>query len=335
MKVLVTGAAGYIGSHTCLELLQAGYSVVAIDNLSNSNYKSLKRIQKISKLSLNFFQTDILEKDKIKQIIKSEKPEHVIHFAGLKAVEDSVRNPIEYYNVNVTGVISLLQAMESGNCKKIIYSSSATVYGNPKYLPYDENHPKNPTSPYGRTKAFAEEIIRDWVNCEKNRKAVCLRYFNPVGAHKSGQIGEDPLGIPNNLMPIISQVAIGKRDNLQIYGNNYNTNDGTCLRDYVHVVDIAKAHLQSLENFKFLNFFEILNLGCGKGISVMELMKEFEKISGKTINYEFVNRRVGDLEKFWANPALAEKKLGWRSTLDLTDMCSDTWRWQRNYPKGY
>tara|TARA_B100000780_G_scaffold188960_1_gene132877 strand:+ start:631 stop:1641 length:1011 start_codon:yes stop_codon:yes gene_type:complete len=335
MRVLVTGGAGYIGSHTCLELLEAGHKVFVIDNLSNGNLVAIKRVKDISNCDLGFLKANILDGNILDEIFQNFKPDVVIHFAGLKAVGESVVKPLMYYNVNVSGTISLLEAMSRAGCHRIVFSSSATVYGEPKYLPYDEKHPTFPVNPYGRTKLVAEDIIRDWVTANYKRRATALRYFNPVGAHSSGQIGEDPQGNPNNLMPYIAQVAVGQRNFLKIFGNTYKTKDGTGLRDYIHVVDLATAHIKALNMISKLNSFEILNIGRGQGITVLELVRAFEKASGVSIKYKFEDCRQGDLPSFWADSSRAEKLLDWKPQLEVDQMCKDTWRWHKNNPTGY
>jgi len=335
MKVLVTGGAGYIGSHTCVELLEAGHEVFVVDNLCNGHEAALDRVQDITNCELQFMNADIRDSTTLDEIFKTFKPESVIHFAGLKAVGESVTDPIKYYDVNVGGSISLLQAMSRAECNNIVFSSSATVYGEPKYLPYDELHPTDPVSPYGRTKLMVEKIINDWVYLNNRNSGVVLRYFNPTGAHVSGKIGEEPNGIPNNLMPFIAQVAVGRQDKLKIFGNNYETKDGTGARDYIHVVDLAKAHIQALVNLPTLEAFNLLNIGCGKSITVLELVKYFELASGRKINFDIVNARHGDLPNFWANPSRALKLIDWEAEFNVEKMCEDIWRWQSNNPDGY
>jgi UDP-glucose 4-epimerase len=335
MKVLVTGGAGYIGSHTCLELLSAGHEVFVIDNLSNGNEEALKRIQKITKCNLEFLNGDIRDSNVLDQIFASFAPESVIHFAGLKAVGESVSQPLKYYDVNVGGSISLLNSMIKARCNKIVFSSSATVYGNPHYLPYDELHPTNPVNPYGVTKLMIEQIIRSWSEADNERIGTILRYFNPVGAHKSGQIGEDPSGIPNNLMPYIAQVAVGRREYLNIFGNDYETKDGTGARDYIHIVDLAGAHMKALQAQSNIKSFEIFNIGSGKAVTVLDLIKSFEKTSGALIRCKIFPRRDGDLPKFWADSTLASELINWKPKFDVDKMCEDTWRWQINNINGY
>jgi UDP-glucose 4-epimerase len=335
MRVLVTGGAGYIGSHTCVELLEAGHEVFVVDNLSNGHEVALERVQGITNCELQFLNADIRDTCALDNIFSTFEPEAVIHFAGLKAVGDSVVNPLTYYDVNVGGSISLLTAMSKVGCKNIVFSSSATVYGNPQYLPYDENHTTKPINPYGHTKLMVENIIKDWVNVDINRKGTILRYFNPVGAHPSGQIGEDPHGIPNNLMPYISQVAIGKLEYLQIFGNDYETRDGTGARDYIHVVDLADAHIKTIHCQSNLESYEVINIGNGEGITVMELLNNFQRVSGVSIKYQLFPRRDGDLPASWADASLAFVKLGWRPQFTVDQMCKDTWSWQKNNTNGF
>jgi UDP-glucose 4-epimerase len=326
MRVLVTGGAGYIGSHTCVELLEAGHEVFVVDNLCNGHEAALERVRGITNRELQFMNADIRDSSALNKIFNTFKPEAVIHFAGLKAVGESVTDPLIYYDVNVGGSISLLSAMSKAGCNKIVFSSSATVYGKPQYLPYDEEHPTNPVNPYGRTKLIIEEIIHDWVSAEKKRRGISLRYFNPIGAHPSGQIGEDPNGVPNNLMPFISQIASGKREYLQIFGSDYETRDGTGVRDYIHVADLAAAHIQALHCQTSLEPFEALNIGNGEGITVLELLNSFERASGVSIKYQLSLRRNGDLPAFWANASLAFEKLAWKPQFTIDQMCKDTWR---------
>ena len=335
MRVLVTGGAGYIGSHTCVELLNAGHEVFVIDNLSNGHEIALERVRNITNCELQFMNADIRDSNALDKVFNNFKPEAVIHFAGLKAVGESVADPLKYYEVNVGGSISLLMAMSKAECNNIVFSSSATVYGIPEYLPYDELHPTNPVNPYGRTKLIIEELIHDWVSIDKQRKGTSLRYFNPIGAHKSGEIGEDPLGIPNNLMPFVAQVASGKREYVQIFGSDYETRDGTGERDYIHVVDLADAHIKALHCQPSLKAFEVLNIGNGNRITVLELIDNFQRSSGVSIKYRLSSRRDGDLPAFWANPSRAFEKLAWKPQLTIDEMCEDTWQWQINNPRGY
>ena len=334
MKVLVTGGAGYIGSHTCVELLQAGHEVFVIDSLSNGHEAALDRIQLITNRELQFMNADIRDSNALDKIFDTFKPDSVIHFAGLKAVGESVLDPLKYYEVNVGGSISLLSAMSKVECNTIVFSSSATVYGDPQYLPYDEEHPTNPVNPYGRTKLMIENIIRDWTKLDSKRRGTILRYFNPVGAHKSGQIGEKPIGTPNNLMPYIAQVADGRREHLNIFGNDYETADGTGARDYIHVVDLALSHIIALNKNK-LDRFDVLNIGAGKSTTVLELVSKFEEISGVPIKFKYLPRREGDLAAFWADSSKAFETISWKPERNIKKICEDTWRWHKLNPTGY
>ena len=334
MKVLVTGGAGYIGSHTCVELLKTGHEVFVIDNLSNGHEAALDRIRLITNCELQFMNADIRDANALNNIFNNFKPEAVIHFAGLKAVGESVANPLKYYEVNVGGSISLLTAMSVAGCNNIVFSSSATVYGEPQYLPYDEAHPTHPVNPYGRTKLIIENMINDWTEVDLKRKGTILRYFNPVGAHESGQIGEEPIGIPNNLMPYIAQVADGRREHLNIFGNDYETADGTGARDYIHVVDLALAHIGALNQSK-LDKFEVLNIGAGKSTTVLELVSKFEEISGVPIKSKYLPRREGDLAAFWADSSKAFEMMSWKPERNIKKICEDTWRWHKLNPTGY
>ena len=334
MKVLVTGGAGYIGSHTCVELLKAGHEVFVIDNLSNGHEAALERVRLITNCELQFMNADIRDSNAIDKVFNTFKPDSVIHFAGLKAVGESVVDPVKYYDVNVGGSISLLSAMSKVDCNTIVFSSSATVYGDPQYLPYDEEHPTNPVNPYGRTKLMIENIIRDWTKLDSKRRGTILRYFNPVGAHESGLIGEDPIGIPNNLMPYIAQVADGRCDCLNIFGNDYNTPDGTGARDYIYVVDLAFAHIGALSQNNLDNF-EILNVGTEKSTTVLALLRQYEKVSGVTIKFKYLSRRDGDLDAFWAHSSPIPQKMNWYSEKSIKQICEDTWRWHKNNPTGY
>jgi UDP-glucose 4-epimerase len=334
MRVLVTGGAGYIGSHTCVELLEAGHEVFVVDNLCNGHEAALQRVRDISNCELQFMNADIRSVNSLDKIFNSFKPDAVIHFAGLKAVGESVVDPVKYYDVNVGGSISLLSAMSKAGCDNIVFSSSATVYGVPQYLPYDEEHPTNPVNPYGRTKLIIENIISDWTKLDSKKRGIILRYFNPVGAHESGQIGEEPIGTPNNLMPYIAQVADGRREHLNIFGNDYDTSDGTGARDYIHVVDLALAHISALNQNK-LNKFEVLNIGGGKGTTVFELLKVFEETCGISIKFKHLPRRDGDLAAFWADTSRAFEKMNWQPERNIKKICEDTWRWHNNNPIGY
>lgn len=335
MKVLVTGGAGYIGSHTCLQLLRSGHEVYVIDNLQNGKKEALTRVQNLSDRRLDFSQCDVRDAQALDRVFDHFKPDVVIHFAGLKAVSESVNEPERYYDVNVGGTATLLGAMVRADCVNIAFSSSATVYGEPQYLPCDENHPLDPISPYGRTKHFGEMILKDWSSAKQGRHAVALRYFNPVGADASGLIGENPHGVPNNLMPVISQVAVGGRDCLHVFGDDYKTIDGTGVRDYIHVVDLAKAHVSAVEKIEALGSFEVINIGTGEGLSVLQVVQEFKKQSGRTITCHISPRRPGDAPEVWADPTKAFNKLGFKAKLGIVKMCEDTWRWQSQNPTGY
>ena len=334
MRVLVTGGAGYIGSHTCVELLEAGHEVFVVDNLCNGNGAALDRVRGITNRELQFANADIRDANALDKIFNTFKPDAVIHFAGLKAVGESVANPIMYYDVNVGGSISLLTAMSKAKCNSIIFSSSATVYGKPGYLPYDEEHPTNPVNPYGRTKLIIENMINDWTKVDLKRKGTTLRYFNPVGAHESGLIGEEPIGVPNNLMPYIAQVADGRREHLNIFGSDYDTLDGTGARDYIHVTDLALSHVIALNQTTF-NKFEILNIGVGKSTTVLELVNKFEEISGVPIKFKYLPRRDGDLAAFWADSSKAFEIMGWKIERNIEQICEDTWRWHKLNSTGY
>ena len=335
MKVLVTGGAGYIGSHTCVELLNNGHDVIVVDNLSNSKPEVINRIKELTGRDFKFYKADILNKKEIDKIFKENNIEAVIHFAGLKAVGESVKIPLRYYYNNVTGTLVLCEVMQKHNVKKMVFSSSATVYGKPKTVPITEDFPLSATNPYGRTKLMIEEILRDIYISDNDWSIALLRYFNPIGAHESGRIGEDPNGIPNNLMPYITQVAIGKRERLNVFGDDYDTHDGTGVRDYIHVVDLAKGHLKALEKVMATKGVEAYNLGTGVGYSVLDVVKNFEKATGKKVPYIITSRRPGDIDKCYADPTKACKELGWKAEKTLEDMCKDAWNWQRNNPDGY
>lgn len=332
MKIFITGGAGYIGSHTCVELLNSGYELVVYDNLSNSSFESIKRVEKITGKSVKQIIGDI--RDEESMITAMNGCEAVIHFAGLKSLEESVRKPLEYYDNNVHGTISLLRAMEKCNTKTLIFSSSAAVYGNPERLPITEAHPLRTTNPYGQTKLVIEEMLRDLYKSDNRWKIMILRYFNPVGAHESGLIGEDPQGIPNNLMPYIAQVAAGKRECLNVWGDDYNTPDGTGVRDYIHVVDLASGHVKALEHL-ITPQCTAINLGTGTGYSVLDVVEAFKKASGKTVPYKIEKRRDGDVASCYADPALAKELIGWSTLRDLESMCRDGWNFQRKNPQGY
>jgi len=335
MKILVTGGAGYIGSHTCLELLQAGHEVVVVDNLSNSKEESLKRIQEISGKSLEFHRVDLLDREALDRVFAGADIDAVIHFAGLKAVGESVKIPLSYYHNNITGTLILCELMGKYGVKNLVFSSSATVYGDPATVPITEDFPLGSTNPYGRTKLMIEEILRDWQASDSSLNIALLRYFNPIGAHKSGRIGEDPNGIPNNLIPFISQVAVGKLPQLRVFGNDYPTQDGTGVRDYIHVVDLAIGHLRALEKLTSNPGVVTYNLGTGRGYSVLEMATAFEKACGKKIPYEIVERRPGDIAECYADPTLANQELGWSADREVEEMCADSWRWQSRNPEGY
>jgi len=335
MKILVTGGVGYIGSHTVIQLIDAGYEVVIVDNLSNSKIEALNRVEKITNKRIAFYKADLLNKEKLTEIFINENVDAVIHFAGLKAVGQSVKMPLYYYKNNLIGTLNLLDIMQTTNVKNLVFSSSATVYGDPHKVPITEDFPLSATNPYGRTKLMIEEILRDLYISDKNWNIAILRYFNPVGAHQSGTIGEDPNGIPNNLMPFITQVAVGKREFLSVFGNDYPTVDGTGVRDYIHVVDLADGHLKALEKLKTNPGCVEYNLGTGKGYSVLEVVKAFEKVSGKKIPYKIVERRSGDIAACYANSEAAKQELGWKAKYGIEKMCEDAWRWQLQNPNGY
>ena len=327
-KILLTGGAGYIGSHTAVELLEAGYEVICVDNCYNSSPGALKRVEKITGKTVKFYQDDILDADAMRRIFAENKIDAVIHFAGLKAVGESVSIPLKYYHNNISGTVVLCEAMKEAGVKRIVFSSSATVYGLPKSLPIREDFPLSATNPYGRTKLMIEEILRDLAVSDPEWSISILRYFNPVGAHKSGQIGESPRGIPNNLMPYIAQVATGKLAKLRVFGNDYPTPDGTGVRDYIHVTDLALGHLAALKRALTKTGVDVYNLGTGNGYSVLQLLKAFEKAANKTIPYEIVERRPGDIAACYADASKAKAELGWQATRGVDEMCEDVWRWQ-------
>ncbi|MBN2040023.1 MAG: UDP-glucose 4-epimerase GalE [Spirochaetes bacterium] len=335
MKILVTGGAGYIGSHTCVELLDQGYDVTVVDNLSNSREESLKRVMEITCKKLVFHKTDLLDKKALNKIFGKTKFDAVIHFAGLKAVGESVEIPLKYYHNNITGTLMLFESMKEHNVKNIVFSSSATVYGNPHTVPITEDFPLNATNPYGRSKLMIEEILRDLYVADNSMNIAILRYFNPVGSHKSGRIGEAPNDIPNNLMPYVSQVAVGKLKELSVFGSDYPTPDGTGVRDYIHVVDLALGHIQALRKLETKPGIVTYNLGTGRGYSVLEMLKAFEKASGKEVKYKIVGRRSGDIATCYADPSLAKRELDWSADRDIEEMCEDAWRWQSANPDGY
>ncbi|MDY3285791.1 MAG: UDP-glucose 4-epimerase GalE [Eubacteriales bacterium] len=336
MKLLITGGAGYIGSHTCVELLSAGHEVVIVDNLCNSSDEAVRRIEKITGQTVKFYKEDILNEEKLSAIFEYERPEAVIHFAALKAVGESVAKPLAYYTNNITGTLTLLRVMDAHNVRTIVFSSSATVYGDPATVPIREDFPLSATNPYGQTKLMNEQILRDLYRANSAWKVALLRYFNPVGAHKSGLIGEDPAGIPNNLTPYITQVAMGKRECLSVFGDDYDTPDGTGVRDYIHVVDLALGHIAAVEKLAQMDGGVLtVNLGTGRGYSVLEMVKMFEEVSGKKIPYKITPRRPGDIATCYADPSLAEELLGWKAQRGLREMCEDSWRWQSMNPNGY
>lgn len=334
MKILVTGGAGYIGSHTCVELLNNNYEVVVVDNLYNSCEEAINRVKKITGKELGFYEGDLLDESFLTKVFLQEKPEAVIHFAGYKAVGESVAKPVEYYHNNITGTLILCDVMRRHNCKKIVFSSSATVYGNPAFVPVTEECPKGTiTNPYGQTKGMIEQILEDIYVSDPQWNITVLRYFNPIGAHSSGLIGEDPKGIPNNLVPYIAKVAVGKLDKLGVFGNDYDTPDGTGVRDYIHVVDLAAGHVCALAHMK--EGVQIFNLGTGHGYSVLDVVKAYGKACGKEIPYEIKARRPGDIATCYSDPSKAEKELGWKARYGIGEMCRDSYRWQSKNPNGY
>nr|WP_303180822.1 UDP-glucose 4-epimerase GalE [Lachnoclostridium phocaeense] len=336
MTILITGGAGYIGSHTALELLNEGYDVVVFDNLSNSSQESLRRVEELTGKQVCFYEGDVQDEDALRAMFKEQKIDAVIHCAALKAVGESVQKPLEYYQNNISGTLTLLKVMREVGVKNIVFSSSATVYGSPEEMPITEACPKGQcTNPYGWTKSMMEQIMSDVQKADPSWNVILLRYFNPVGAHKSGRIGEDPKGIPNNLMPYISQVAVGKLEKLGVFGNDYDTPDGTGVRDYIHVVDLAIGHVKAI-NYIFTNpGLDVINLGTGQGYSVLDMVKAFSKACGKEIPYEIKPRREGDIAMCYADPSKAAKVLGWKAERGLDEMCEDTWRWQSQNPNGY
>lgn len=336
MAILVTGGAGFIGSHTVLELLNAGYEVVVVDNLVNASKESLKRVEELSNKKVTFYENDILDREALNKIFEKEDIDSVIHFAGLKAVGESVAKPLEYYHNNISGSLVLFDVMRKHGVKNIIFSSSATVYGDPAFIPITEECPKGkPTNPYGMTKWMLEEILMDIQKADPEWNVILLRYFNPIGAHESGRIGENPNGIPNNLMPYITQVAVGKLKELGVFGNDYDTHDGTGVRDYIHVVDLALGHVASIKKLKENPGVKIYNLGTGNGYSVLDIVKNFEEATGVKIPYVIKGRRAGDIATCYCDASLAKKELGWEAKRDLKQMCADSWRWQSNNPNGY
>ncbi len=336
MAVLVTGGAGYIGSHTCVELLNNGYDVVVMDNLYNSNEKALDRVEQITGKKVKFYNVDMLDKEAMNDIFEKEDIDSVIHFAGYKAVGESVAKPLEYYHNNITGTLLLCDVMRNHGVKNIIFSSSATVYGDPAFVPITEECPKGViTNPYGQTKSMLEQILTDLHVSDPEWNVVLLRYFNPIGAHKAGIIGEDPKGIPNNLVPYIAQVAVGKLEKLGVFGDDYDTPDGTGVRDYIHVVDLANGHVKAMKKFKDTPAVRIYNLGTGNGYSVLQVLHAFEKACGKKLPYEIKPRRAGDIAQCYADPSKAKEELGWEAQYGIDEMCEDSWRWQSMNPNGY
>lgn len=335
MTILVTGGAGYIGSHTTVELLKAGHEVVVVDNLVNSKQESLRRVAELAGRAPLFYQVNLLDRIALDRVFASHSIDTVIHFAALKAVGESVVKPLDYYRNNLSGTITLCEAMKAAGVKNLVFSSSATVYGENPNPPFDELQPTSATNPYGWTKVMMEQIFRDLCTANSDWNVILLRYFNPVGAHESGRIGEDPTGIPNNLLPFVSQVAVGIRPQLSVFGNDYPTPDGTCLRDYIHVVDLAVGHLKAVEKLAAKPGLVVYNLGTGQPSSVLDVVKAFEKASGKGVPYKIVPRRAGDVAASFADPAKAHRELGWKAARGLDQMCADAWRWQSTNPKGY
>lgn len=335
VNVLLTGGAGYIGSHTAVECLAAGHEVVVFDNLSNSSVKSLERVEQIAGRSVTFIQGDIRDRATLRTLFAGHRIDAVVHFAGLKAVGESVEKPLLYYDNNIAGSIALFEEMAAADVKAVVFSSSATVYGDPATVPITEDFPLSATNPYGRSKLFIEDMLRDVALADPAWNIALLRYFNPVGAHKSGLIGEDPRGIPNNLMPYVAQVAVGRRPHLNVFGGDYPTPDGTGVRDYIHVVDLARGHVAALNKLLQLGGVQTWNLGTGRGVSVLDMVRAFEAASGKPVPYRIVARRAGDVAQCWADPARAARELGWRAEYDLSRMCADAWRWQAGNPEGY
>lgn len=332
--ILVTGGAGYIGTHACVELLQSGHDIVVVDNLCNSKEEALNRVRKIAGRDFPFINLDIRDKAALREVLRAHAIDAIIHFAGLKAVGESVENPLAYYDNNISGSLSLFQEMAEAGVKSLVFSSSATVYGNPASLPIREDFPLEPANPYGRTKLMVEDILRDLAASDKAWRIALLRYFNPVGAHPSGLIGEDPLGTPNNLMPCIAQAAVGKRS-FSVFGNDYPTPDGTGIRDFIHVCDLARGHVNALDKLRETVGVQTWNLGTGRGYSVLEILAAFEDAAGRTVPYVIAPRRPGDIAACYADPAKAEQDLGWKAEKGLQEMCADTWRWQSMNPAGY
>ena len=335
MKILVTGGSGYIGSHTVLELLEAGYDTVVLDNLCNSSEESLNRVEQITGKKVTFYKADIRDHAAMDKIFADEKPEAVIHFAGLKAVGESVQKPLMYYDNNIAGTVTLLNVMKEYGCKKIVFSSSATVYGKPASVPIREDFPLSVTNPYGRTKLMIEKILGDVYTADNSWDIILLRYFNPIGAHESGLIGEDPDGIPNNLLPYVAKVAVGRLEKVNVFGDDYDTPDGTGVRDYIHVVDLAKGHVKAIEKIAQNPGLKVYNLGTGNGYSVLDIIHAFSKACGHEIPYVIGPRRAGDIDMCYADPQKAYEELNWKAEYNLDKMCEDTWRWQSQNPDGY
>jgi UDP-glucose 4-epimerase len=336
MSILVTGGAGYIGSHACVELLNDGFEVVVVDNLVNSSKESITRVERITGKKITFCPIDLRNREALKEVFESNHIDSVIHFAGLKSVGESVSHPLDYYENNITGTLVLCEVMRSFGCRDIIFSSSATVYGNPEVVPITEECPKGEiTNPYGQTKGMLEQILTDVYKSDNRWNVILLRYFNPIGAHKSGEIGENPKGIPNNLLPYIAQVAVGKLKCLSVYGNDYNTIDGTGVRDYIHVVDLAKGHVKAIKKLNENKGVLCYNLGTGHGYSVLQIIGAFEKVCKKKINYKIVDRRPGDIDCYYADSSKAKRELGWEAQFGIEEMCADSWRWQTRNPNGF
>ena len=335
MNILVTGGAGYIGSHTCVELLNAGYDIVVVDNLYNANIKAVEAIKKLTGKDFKFYPYDLLDAEKLEEVFKENKIDAVIHFAGLKAVGESTRIPLKYYHNNITGTLILMELMEKYDVNNIVFSSSATVYGMPKTVPITEDFPRSTTNPYGSTKLMIEDIMTDAQKANPKLSVTLLRYFNPIGAHKSGELGEDPKGIPNNLLPSVAQVAVGKLEKVHVFGNDYPTPDGTGVRDYIHVVDLAIGHLKAIEHCSDKAGVHIYNLGTGNGYSVLQIIKAFSAACGKDLPYVIEPRRPGDIAECYANPEKAKNELGWVAERGIEEMCEDLWRWQSTHPNGF
>ena len=335
MAILITGGAGYIGSHTMVEFLEAGRELVVVDNFVNSKPESLERVKKITGKDFKFFEVDLVDKDALDRVVRENNIDSCIHFAGLKAVGESCAKPLLYYHNNITGTLNLCEVLAKYNAKRIVFSSSATVYGNPASVPITEDFPLSTTNPYGETKLMIERILKDIHAADPEWSVSVLRYFNPIGAHQSGLIGEDPQGIPNNLLPYITQVAAGRRECLSVFGNDYKTHDGTGVRDYIHVVDLARAHLKAMERAEQVTGIDYFNIGTGVGYSVLDIVHAYEKATGIKINYKITDRRPGDIDECYANPAKAATVLGWKAEYNIEDMCRDSYRWQMKNPKGY